>query len=150
MRQILFTLMFTLQLSGCASQSPTAADVATLTAEFNATNVTVDKDCIYSAPAYDKFIANRLFGLCIFSDTQLNLYYGGAKPSLAFGWRIGAIKAYAFHTDTFTVVTDEGNFGLVVKDADRLIKALRAQGVPENVKLPVFRTNDETLFHWML
>ncbi len=150
MRKTLITPLCILTLlTGCALQPPSAAVIAALTAEFNAPRVVVDSDCIFSAPVRDDFIAYRLFGLCLFSDTQLRLYYGGEKPAQAFAWPVGAIKSYAYHTDTFTLVTDAGNFGLVIKDAAGLIAVLRAHGVTENAKLPVFRSKDQVRFNWM-
>ena len=149
MRQILVTSLCALLLTGCAHQPPSAEAVAALTAEFAETRVVADTDCIFSAPVKNEFIAYRLYGLCLFSDTQLRLYHGGDKPALAFAWPIGAIKAYAFHADTFTIVTGAGNFGLVVKDAAGLIEVLRAQGVPENANLPVFSAKDPAPFNWM-
>ncbi len=135
--------------AGCASQLPSAADVAALRAEFAAPRVVVDTDCIFSGPVKDEFIAYRRFGLCLFSDTQLRLYYRGKKPTLAFAWPVGAIKAYALHTDVFTFVTDAGNFGLVIKDAPGFVAVLRAQGVPENAKLPEFSSKDPAPWSWM-
>lgn len=149
MRHIFITSLFSLLLTaGCASQPPSTEVVAALKAEFAAPTV-VDTDCIFSKPVENEFIANRYFGLCLFSDAQLRLYYRGTKPTLAFSWPIGAIKAYALHGNIFTVVTDAGNFGLVIKDASRFIAALRAQGVPENAKLPVFSSKDPALWNWM-
>lgn len=135
--------------AACARQPPSPATISALSAEFNAAPVVVDSDCIFSAPVKSEFIAYRLFGLCLFSAAQLRLYYGGDKPALAFAWPMAAIKSYAFHGDTFTLVTDAGNFGLVVKDAPGLIAALRAQRVPEDSKLPLFRAKDSSPFSWM-
>ena len=70
--------------------------------------------------------------------TQLGLASVFADEPPHFSALALAIKAYALHTDVFTVVTDAGNFGLVVQDATGFIAALRAQGVPENAKLPEF------------
>lgn len=133
--------------TGCARQVPAVA-IAALSAEFNAPQM-VDSDCIFSEPTPNKYIAYRIHGLCLFSDTQLRLYYGGEKPSLAFAWPITAIKSWAFHTDTFTVVTESGNFGLVLENAAAFITVLRTHDVPENDKLPLFRAKDPSPFHWM-
>jgi len=136
-------------IAGCARQPPSPATISALSAEFNAARVVVDSDCIFSAPVKNEFIAYRLFGLCLFSGTQLRLYNGGEKPAMAFAWPVAAIKSYAFHSDTFTLVTDAGNFGLVLKDAPGFIAVLRAQGVPEDSKLPLFRAKDPSPFNWM-
>lgn len=135
--------------TGCATEAPSAAVVAALKAEFAAPQVVVDADCIFSEPVKEEFIAYRHFGLCLFSDSQLRLYHGGNKPALAFAWPIDTIKAYAYHTNIFTVVTDAGNFGLVVKDAPELIAVLRARGVREDAKLPVFSSKDPAPWNWM-
>jgi len=150
MRKILVTSLFPLLLAaGCASQPPSAEAVAALTAELAAPKVAVDTDCIFSAPVKNAFIAYRHFGLCLFSGTQLRLYYRGQKPALAFDWRLAAIKSYALHGKVFTLVTDAGNFGLVVEDAPGLVAALRAQRVSENPKLPEFRSKDLAPWFWM-
>jgi hypothetical protein len=149
MQRIPVTLLCAFIISGCVNLQPSKADLATLTSEFKDANVVVDTDCIFSAPVYNKFIAYRHFGLCLFGDTRLNLYHAGKKPSLAYAWQVGAIKSYAFHIDTFTLVTDKGNFGLVVRDSDKFIAVLHARGIPENTRLPVFRTSDEAPSHWM-
>jgi len=149
MRYILSCMACVLALgTGCARQIPATA-ITALSAEFNAPQVAVDSDCIFSVPIPKEYIAYRISGLCLFSDTQLRLYYGGEKPLLAFAWPITAIKSWAFHTDTFTVVTEAGNFGLVLKDAAAFIAVLRAHGVPENDKLPLFRAKDPSPFNWM-
>lgn len=133
----------------CARLPPSPATVAALSAEFGSEPVVADGDCIFSAPVRSEFIAYRLFGLCFFSATQLRLYYGGEKPALAFAWPLAAIKSYALHGDTFTLVTAAGNFGLVVRDASGLVSALRARGVPEDKRLPPFRAKDPSPFHWL-
>jgi len=135
--------------AGCGRQPPSPATISALSAEFNAARVVVDSDCIFSEPVKNEFVAYRRFGLCLFSDTQLRLYYGGEKPAIAFPWPVSAIKSYAYHTDTFTLVTDAGNFGLVLKDAPGFIAVLRAHGVPEDGKLPLFRAKDPSPFNWM-
>lgn len=135
-------------VTGCARQVP-ATTIAALSAEFHAPQVAVDSDCIFSAPTPNKFIAYRIYGLCLFSDTQLRLYYGGEKPELAFAWPINAIKSWALHGDTFTMATESGNFGLVLGDSAAFIAVLRMHGVPEDDKLPLFRAKDTSPFNWM-
>ena len=136
-------------VAGCAPQPPSPATISALSADFNAARVVVDTDCIFSAPVKNSFIAYRKFGLCLFSDSQLRLYYGGDKPSLAYSWPIASIISYAFYTDTFVLVTDAGNFGLVVKDAPSFIAVLQKQRVPQDNKLPQFRAKDPSPFAWM-
>ena len=150
MRHLLFCAVCVLAVfgAGCAHQIP-ATEIAALSAEFHETPVVVDNDCIFSAPTTGKYAAYRIFGLCMFSDTRLRLYYGGDKPSLAFSWPVTAIKSWAFHTDTFTLVTEAGNFGMVLKDPAAFIAVLRAHGVPENGELPLFRAKDPSPFDWM-
>ena len=138
-----------LLLCACAGQQPSSTTLAAMRAEFAGGTAVVDTDCIFSAPVKNDFIAYRIMGLCLFSDKQLRLYYGGEKPALAFAWPLTSIKSYAFHGDTFSLVTDTGNFGLVLKDAPGLIAALRARGVPENNELPLFRAKDPSPFNWM-
>jgi len=147
--KLIFAVCVLTLAAGCSRQPPSPATISALSAEFNAARVVVDTDCIFSAPVKNEFIAYRLFGICIFSDTQLRVYYGGEKPALAFAWPIAAIKSYAFHTDTFTLVTDAGNFGLVVKDAPGFLAVLRARGVREDSGLPLFRAKDPSPFNWM-
>lgn len=134
--------------AGCVHRVPTAA-IAALSAEFHAPQVIVDSNCIFSAPTPHKYIAYRIQGLCLFSDTQLRLYYGGEKPELAFAWPITAIKSWALHGDTFTMVTESGNFGLVLKDSPAFIGVLRMHGVYEDNNLPLFRAKDTSPFNWM-
>jgi len=136
-------------VAGCSQQPPSPATISALSAEFNSARVVVDSDCIFSAPVKNKFVAYRVFGLCLFSDSQLRLYYGGEKPALAFAWSIADIKSYAFYTDTFILVTDAGNFGLVVKDAPGFVAVLQEHRVPEDGKLPQFRAKDPSPFNWM-
>ena len=150
MRPILcISLCSLLLMTGCANQPPSAAVVAALKAEFTTPQVVVDTDCIFSAPVNDAFIAYRHFGLCLFNDTELRLYYCGNGPSLAFTWSINAFKAYAIHGNIFPVVTGAGDFGLVVNDAPGLVAVLRAHGVPENAMLPVFSFKDPAPWRWM-
>ncbi len=150
MRQSFIPTLFSLLLAaGCASQPPSPEAVAALKAEFAAPTVKVDTDCIFSRPVKNEFMAYRHFGLCLFSDAELRFYYRGEKPTLAFSSPVGAIKAYALHGKVFTVVTNAGNFGLVINDAPGLIAALRAQGVPENANLPEFSSRDPAPWFWM-
>lgn len=135
--------------AACAPQPPSAASVAALTAEFAAPRVAVDTDCIFSAPVRGEFIAHRLFGWCLFSDSQLRLYYGGERPQLAFAWALTSLKAYALHEDTFTLVTTAGNFGLVLKDRAAFRAALQQAGGVEDPALPLFRAKDPSPFNWM-
>ena len=120
-----------------------------MSAEFHAPTVVVDTDCIFSAPRPNEYKAYRISGLCMFSDTQLRLYYGGKDPSLAYTWQLAAIKSWVLHNDTFTLVTEAGNVGLVIKDADTFAAELRKHGVPENDKLPLYRAKDPSPFLWM-
>ena len=137
-------------IAGCASEPPSGATIAALSAEFNTPKVIADNDCMFSAPVRNAYVAHRLYGLCLFSDSQLRLYYGGKKPPLAFAWPITDIKSWALHTDIFTVVTEAGNFGLVLKDTAGFIAVLRAHNVPENDKLPEYRAKDTIpTFNWM-
>jgi hypothetical protein len=136
-------------IAGCAGQPPSAATIAALRTEPHMTKAVVDSDCMYSVPVRNQYIAYRLNGLCLFSDSELRLYYGGEKPPLAFALPITAIKSWAFHPDIFTVVTEAGNFGLVLKDSAGFVAVLRAHGIPENDKLPVFRAKDPSPFAGM-
>jgi len=150
MRRLFLTSMCALLLTaGCASQAPSPEAVAELQAAFAAPRVVVDTDCIFSGPVKNAFVAYRHFGLCLFSDNALRFYYRGEKPALAFAWPVGALKAYALHGNIFTVVTDAGNFGLVIKDTPGLVAVLRAQGVPENATLPEFSSKDPVPWSWM-
>ena len=142
-------LLSLLLTTGCASRPPSVEVVAALRAEFAAAKVVVDTDCIFSGPVKNEFIAYRHFGFCLYSDTQLRFYFRGDKPILAYAWTVASIKAYALHTNVFTVVTDAGNFGLVIEDAPGLIAVLRARGVPEDVGLPVFSSKDPVPWNWM-
>ena len=141
----LFALLLT---AGCASQPPSPELVSALQAEFASARVVADTDCIFSGPVKNEFRAYRHFGLCLYSDTQLRLYYGGTQPKLAYSWPIGAIKAYALHRSIFTLVTDAGNFGMVVDNAPGFVAALRARGVRENAKLPEFSSKDPAPWNW--
>ena len=134
---------------GCASEPPSAAAIAALRTDFDSPKVVADNDCMFSAPVRNAYIAYRLNGLCLFSDSQLRLYYAGNWPPLAFAWPITDIKSWALHGDIFTVVTEGGNFGLVLKDRAGFIAVLRAHNVPENEKLPEYRAKDTAPFSWM-
>ena len=150
MRRFLYCAACTLLLSaGCARQMQSPETIAALSAELRAPKVAVDSDCIFSAPMPGQYIAYRIFGLCMFSGAELRLYHGGAKPALAYSWPVTALKSWAFHGDTFTIVTEVGNFGLVLKDASAFIAVLRANRVPENDKLPIYRARDTSPFNWM-
>lgn len=135
--------------AGCASRPPSAAALSSLKAELGGRNVVADTACIFSAPVVNAFIGHRHFGVCLFNDSKLRLYDGTEPPKLAFEWPVSAIKAYAFHTDTFTLITSQGNFGLVVDNSTKLIEVLRAHRVPENSKLPVFGAKDPAPWSWM-
>ena len=130
MRHIVFYAAAVLALGGGCASPLAPATLAALRAELQAPQAVADGDCIFSAPIPGDYIAYRLFGLCLFSATRLRLYYGGEKPVLAYDWPIAAIKSWALHGDTFTVATDAGNFGLVLKERAAFIAVLRAQGIP--------------------
>jgi len=137
-------------IAGCASEPPSGATIAALSKDFDAPKVIADNDCMFSAPVRNAYAAQRLYGFCLFSDSQLRLYYAGKKPPLAFAWPIADIKSWALHTDIFTVVTEAGNFGLVLKDTAGFVAVLRAHNVPENDKLPEYRAKDALpAFSWM-
>ena len=136
-------------VAGCASEPPSGATIAALSSEFDTPKVTADKDCLFSPPVRNAYVANRLNGLCLFNDSQLRLYYGGKKASLAYAWPITDIKSWALHSDIFTVVTDSGNFGMVIKDRAGFIAVLRAHNVPENQLLPEYRAKDSVPSSWM-
>lgn len=148
-KNLMLTLGALALIAGCASEPPSGATIAALSAEFDTPKVVVDNDCLFSAPVRNAYIANRLNGVCLFDDSQLRLYYGGKKPPLAFAWPITDIKSWALHTDIFTVVTEAGNFGLVLKDTAGFVAVLRAHNVPENNKLPEYRARDSVPSSWM-
>lgn len=136
-------------LAGCANAPPSAATMAALRTDFDTPKVVADNDCMFSAPKRNAYIADRLNGLCLFSDSQLRLYYGGKTTPLAFAWPIADIKAWALHSDVFTVVTESGNFGLVLKDAAAFVAVLRAHKIQEDDKLPEYRARDTQPSSWM-
>ncbi len=85
----------------------------------------------------------------MFNEAELRLFSDGDKPSLRSAWTMKSIKSYRLHDDTFTVVTDQGNFGLVVKESSKLAAILQKNRIRENSKLPVFESNDPAPWSWM-
>ena len=149
-RNTYVTLLCALMLAtGCASRPPSAEVMNSLKKGLGGGNVVADTTCIFSAPVVNAFTAYRQFGVCLFNDSKLHLYYGNEAPKLAFEWPISAIKAYAFHTDTFTLITSQGNVGLVVNNPTKLMEVLHAHGVPEDSKLPIFGAKDPAPWSWM-
>ena len=140
MRHLLITSL--LLLAGCAGQAPSPEALAALRSEFASPSVAVDIDCIFSGPVKNEYRAYRHFGLCLFSDKELRLYFRGEQPKLAYAWSLGKMRSYALHGNIFTVVADAGNFGLVVKERAALAAALRSQGVHEDTGLPEFSSKD--------
>jgi hypothetical protein len=138
-----------LAAAGCASRSPSADVVNSLKAGLGGRNVVGDAKCVFSAPVVNAFTAYRHFGVCLFNDSKLHFYDETELSKLAFEWPISVIKAYAFHTDTFTLITSQGNVGLVINNPTRLIEVLRAHGVPEDSKLPIFGSKDPAPWSWM-
>jgi hypothetical protein len=143
--------LLTIVLAGCASTSPSPETIATLTHQFApaTSTLTIDSDCIFSAPVRNSFKGSRQFGMCMFNEAELRLFSDGIKPSLKSAWPIKSIKSYVLHDDTFTVVTDQGNFGLVVKESGKLAAIFQRNRIRENSKLPVFESNDPAPWAWM-
>ena len=83
---------------------------------------------------------------CLVTNEALRIYKDDKKASLAFESPISSIQEYSFHTDTFTLVTTAGNFGLVlddsVKDSAKFIGTMQSRGVAENRRLPEFKAKD--------
>jgi hypothetical protein len=138
-------------IAGCATPRSSPETIAALSRQFtpDVSSLSIDSDCIFSAPVRNSFKGSRQFGTCMFNEAELRLFSDGNKPSLKSAWVMKSIKSYRLHDDTFTVVTDQGNFGLVVKEHGKLAEIFKRNRIRENSKLPVFESNDPAPWSWM-
>ena len=145
---VLAVLAVTMLASGssCAGSRIDRAAALALLPENERRDVVVQSNCIYSIPAKNVFTAYKRFGFCLVTNEALRIYKDDKKASLAFESPISSIQEYSFHTDTFTLVTTAGNFGLVlddsVKDSAKFIGTMQSRGVAENRRLPEFKAKD--------
>jgi hypothetical protein len=144
-------VLLTSVMAGCATPRSSPETIAALARQFtpDSSSLSIDSDCIFSAPVRNSFKGSRQFGLCMFSEFELRLFSSGETPKLKSIWAMKSIKSYGLHDDTFTVVTDQGNFGLVVKERGKLAEIFQRNRIRENSKLPVFESSDAAPWSWM-